>query len=179
MWDDQPIKPVENYSRMPVGEVIARGLAVADKMEDNPRFPHPPLSPADLKAAVIRLQVLQAETLDGGRKAFAERDTQLNRVIKMMKLQGRYVEITAAGDMETFVSSGLEPAPPNRKAQSALSEYIWSLDHGPNSGEIIMRFKAVAGAYTYEFRYGKINEAPEIWTTKPLTASKRPSSSAD
>jgi hypothetical protein len=33
MPDEQPIKPVENYSRMLVGEVITRGLAVADRMD--------------------------------------------------------------------------------------------------------------------------------------------------
>src|SRR5436190_9868381 len=143
MPDEQPIKPVENYSRMPVGEVITRGLAVADKMENNPKFPHPPVRPADLRAAVVRLQALQAETLDGSKKVFAERDKQLDDVIKMMRLQGRYVEITAAHDMETFVSSGFAPAPPNAKAQSMLSEYIWSLDHGTNSGQIMMRLKTV------------------------------------
>jgi hypothetical protein len=174
MPDEQPIKPVENYSRMPVGEVITRGLAVADKMDGNPKLPRPPVRPADLRAAVVRLQALQAEILGGSKKVFAERDKQLDEVIKMMRLQGRYVEITAGRDMETFVSSGFEPAPPNTKAQSTLSEYIWSLDHGPNSGEIIMRLKAVAGAYSYQFRYGKNDEDPELWMMKPVTRVKTP-----
>ena len=39
MPDEQSIKPVEKYSRMPAGDVITRGLAVADKMDDNRNFP--------------------------------------------------------------------------------------------------------------------------------------------
>src|SRR5215831_8146054 len=48
MSDGKPIKPVENYSRMPVGEVIRRSQAVADNMEGNPKFPKPQVRPKDL-----------------------------------------------------------------------------------------------------------------------------------
>ena len=174
MSEKKPIKPVENYSRMSVGEVIRRSLAVADNMEGNPKFPKPPVRPKDLRAAVVRLQALQAESLDGGKKVYAERDKQLAEVVRMMRLQGRYVEITADGDMETFRSSGFEPAPPNTKAQSMLSEYIWSLDYGPNSSEIVMRLKAVPSAFSYELRHGPANQKPETWKTKPITRVKTP-----
>jgi hypothetical protein len=174
MPDSIAIKPVENYSRMSVGEVITRALAAANGCEGNPYFPKPPVKPVDLRAAAARLQALQAETLEGTRKIFAERDKQLVVVINMMKLLGRYVEITADGDMEKFRSSNFEPAPPNKKPQAQLSENIWSLDWGPNSGTAVIRLRAVPDAVSYEIRYGPMSEDREKWKSKGAGRIKTP-----
>ena len=169
------IKPFEDYSHMPDGEVISRGTAVADGMDGNPHFAYPPVKIADLRAAIPIFSALVAEALNGDKRITAQKNTQREVVIDMLKLLGRYVEVTCDGEMAAFLSSGFEPAS-NTKVQSQLTKNIWSLDHGPQSGSIVIRVKAVPEAYSYELRYGIVvnGEPPQAWVNQPVTRVKTP-----
>jgi hypothetical protein len=169
------IKPFEDYSHMPDGEVVSRGMAAANGMDGNPDFPVPPVKIADFRAAIQIFSALIAETLNGDRRITAQKNNQRTVVIDMLKLLGRYVEVTSDGEMAAFLSSGFEPAS-NTKVQSQLSKNIWSLDHGPNSGSIVIRIKALPEAYSYELRYGIVvkGEPPQTWVNRPVTRVKTP-----
>lgn len=169
------IKPFEGYSHMPDGEVVSRGTAAADGMDGNPHFSALPVKIPDLRAAIQIFSALIAEALNGDRRITAQKNKQREVVVDMLKLLGRYVEVTSDGDMAVFRSSGFEPAS-NTKAQSQLSESIWSLDHGPNSGSIVIRIKAVPEAHSYELRYGIVDkgEPPQTWVNQPVTRVKTP-----
>lgn len=175
MAEPKIIKPFEDYGHMPDGEIAVRATAVADGMDGNPHFSDPPVAISDLRAGIKILYALIAEALDRSSRVIAEKNRQRDLVIGMLRFLGRYVEVTSDGDMVKFLSSGFEPAP-NTKVQQQLSENIWSLDHGPNSGEIVIRIKADPEAFSYELRYGELinSETPETWITGPVTRVKTP-----
>jgi hypothetical protein len=77
--------------------------------------------------------------------------------------------------MAKFQSSGFEPVVINRSASPALSQNVRSLDHGANSGEIVVRLKADPEALSYELRFAAENNgAAPVWTTQLVTSVKAP-----
>jgi len=94
------------------------------------------------------------QALDGSKKVIAEKNKQREVVIKMLRLLGRYVEITCKEDMAIFKSSGFEPASTAKVAPGPLSEKIRKIEHGANSGQIAVWLKAFPKATSYELRYG-------------------------
>jgi hypothetical protein len=170
------IKPVEKYTVMPDAEVLNRAMAVYTGMNGNPNFTSPPVTPADLKTGIDSLSALLAAALDGGKKVIAEKNKQLHAVIKMMRAEGRYVELNCKDDLATFKSSGFEPVSTVKAPPAALTEKIRSIGHGPNSGEIVVKLKAIAKAGSYEFRFGASANGglPATWTMQSMTSVKAP-----
>ena len=175
MSDEKVIRPFEDYSHMPDGEVLTRSTAVADGMDENPHFSSAPVKIADLRAANRMFSALIAEALNGDKRITAQKNNQREVVINMLKLLGRYVQVTCNGEMDVFLSSRFEPLS-TTKVQSQLTENIWSLDHGPNSGSIVIRIKADPEAYSYELRYGIVvsDDPPQTWVNRPVTRVKTP-----
>ena len=106
----KPIKPLEGYTAMSDHDVAARGTAVQTGMTGNPNFTVPPVDLATLKANIESFLALISEALDGSKKVIAQKDKQREAVVKMLRLLGRYVEVTSNGDMAIFTSSGFQPA---------------------------------------------------------------------
>jgi hypothetical protein len=107
---NKPIKPLEGYTVMSDEDVASRGMAVETGMTGNSHFPTPPVDLAALKANIESFRALIAEVLDGSKKVIAQKDKQREAVIKMLRLLGRYVEVTSDGGMAIFTSSGFQAA---------------------------------------------------------------------
>jgi len=170
------IRPLEGYAQVPDADVVARGTVVQTGINGNPNFPSPPIDPAALKAAIERLSALIAEALDGSKKVIAEKNNQREAVIKMLRLLGRYVEVTCKDDIAIFKSSGFEPASTTRTPRQQLSERIRKIDHGANSGQLRIQLKAHPKALSYELRHAVLDSGgtPGTWTTQLVTSVKTP-----
>jgi hypothetical protein len=166
------IKAIDGFSRVADGVVVSRATNIQTAMTGNTNFPDPPADLAALKTAIETFSALIAEALDGSKKVIAQKNKQRRTVIKMLKLLGRYVQVTSDGDMAIFQTSGFEAAAP-KTATTPLTEKIRKVAHGSNSGEIDLWLKAVAGASMYEVRYMRANGgAATAWTTVPLSNVK-------
>jgi hypothetical protein len=168
------IQALDGFSRASDGDVVSRGTAVQTKMKGNLNFPTPPVDLAVLKTDIDGLSALMAESLDGSKKVIAEKNKQREVVIQKLRLLARYVEVTCKDDMAMFISSGFEPAATTRARPQGLSENIWTIDHGANSGQIVARLRAVPQAACYELRYAAVGNAatPPVWTTHAVTTVK-------
>jgi hypothetical protein len=174
MSKQKAIKPLDGFSKASDSDVVARGTNIQTSMTGNSHFPTPPVDLKDLKTAIDAFAALIAEALDGSKKVIAQKNKQRKAVIKMLKLIGRYVEVTSDGDMAVFQTSGFEPAAP-KVVTPPLTEKIRKVEHGANSGEIDVWFKAVHKASSYELRYAVANAgAATQWTTIPLSIVKAP-----
>jgi len=170
------IKPLEDYRILSDEGVVSRGVGVYTGTNGNPNFPNPPFPLADLKTGADNLSALMAESLDGSKKVIAEKNKQREAVIKMLRLLGRYVEVTCKEDMAIFKSSGFEPASTTRTAPQHVSQNIRTIDHGAVSGQIVVQVKAVPKSLSYELRYGAAlnGGAPATWITELVTGVKAP-----
>ena len=152
MTKTKTIKPVEGYGKMADGEVVSCGAAVNNGLTGNLNFTNLPVDLAALKAGIDSLSALMAEALDGSKKVIAQKNRQREAVIRMLRLLGRYVEVNCKDDMAIFKSSGFQPVSKPRVPTQGLSDSFRSIDHGDNSGQIVVRLKAVPKAYSYELR---------------------------
>jgi hypothetical protein len=167
------IRPIDGFAGVSDADVLSRGTNVQTCMTGNANFPNPPVDLAALKTALDTFSALIAQALDGSKKVIAEKNKQRTAVIKMLRLLGRFVEVTCKDDMAIFETSGFQAAPAIRSTTPPLTEKIRKVVHGLNSGEITVWLKAVAKASSYEFRYAVANAgAATTWTTMPLSNVK-------
>jgi len=169
------IKPLEDYGGVSNEAVLSRGTTVYTGLNGNSNFPSPPVTPADLKAALDSYSVLIVESRDGSKKVIAEMKKQREAVVKMLRLLGRYVEVTCKNDMAIFKTSGFEPASNTKVTPQPLSEKIRKIEHGANGGQIVVRLSSVPKAFSYELRYAvAVNGRPGAWTIQPVGGVKAP-----
>ena len=176
MSNTKKLRALDGFSNATDGDVASRGTSVVTNLTGNPKFPNPPVDLAVLKAAIERLLALMAEALDGGPKVVAEKNKQRETVIKMLRLLGRYVEVTADNDVAAFTTSGFEPASTTKTTAPALSEKIRRIEHGDVSGQIVVSLMVDPKAYSYELRYAAAVPAGATinWTILPLTNVRPP-----
>jgi hypothetical protein len=170
----KPIKALDGFSGVTDNDVVNRGLSVQGKMAGNLYFPNPPVDLVVLKTDIETLSALMAESLDGSKRVIAAKSKQRNVVVKKLRLLGRYVEVACDDDMAIFQTSGFEAASKMRAVTPPLSEKIRKIEHGANSGQLVVWLKAVPGALCYELRYAaSAGEVPGEWTTLLLTKGTR------
>ena len=167
------IKAIDGFSNVSDGDLVSRATNIQTEMTGNTNFPAPPVDLATLKAAIEALAALIAQALDGSKKVIAQKNKQREAVIRLLRLLGRYVEVTSNGDMAIFQTSGFQAAAP-KTPTPPLTEKVRKVEHGPNSGQITVWLKAVAGASSYEIRTAVANAVPPVWISAPASSVKSP-----
>jgi hypothetical protein len=122
------IKPIENFTRVTDGDVVARATAVQTAMTGNANFANPPVDLMLFKTAIDLFNALIAEALDRSKKVIAQKNKQRQTVIKDLRLLGRYVEVTSNGDPSIFQTSGFQAASTTKTTTEPLSETIRKID---------------------------------------------------
>jgi hypothetical protein len=176
MSNPKMIRPLEAYDRVLDADLIVRATAVLAGLTGNSNYTNLPVDLASLKANIDTFSTLVSESLDGSKKIIAEKKKQRIVLIRMLRLLGRYVEVTCKEDLAIFRSSGFEPASSVRAAPQPLSTpSIKRVDHGTTSGQLVVQGKAVPGAKTYDLRYAvTTSDASPAWTMEPLPNLKTP-----
>jgi len=170
------IRSSEGYDTMPDADLFARAIAVANGMTGNANFTEPPVELPSFKTNIDKFSELMAESLDGSKRVIAQKKQQREVIIKMLRLLARYVEFHCNDDIATFKSSGFEPLSTIRSPRNQLSQNIRRIDHGPISGQLVFRFKAVPKALSYELRWRPAMDGntPAEWTIQLVTRVKAP-----
>jgi hypothetical protein len=152
-------------------QTFARATYVG--MKDNPLYPNPPVSMEDLLAKIETVSACIAAAMDGGRRAFAERNKQLEELRRMLVRNGHYAE-DCAPDEASFLKSGYQLAPEGRTQALPLNHAIRNIDWSENSGSFRFRFVAVDGADSYEQRWAPqlADGMPGEWKTQPFAKTK-------
>jgi hypothetical protein len=167
------LKALLGFTKLSVVELLELARGIHQMMKGNVWFPNPPVSMEELQAKTEELSESITATMDGSRKAFAQRNKQAEELRGMLVLNGTYVELTAP-DKAAFVSSGYQLAPDSRTQTAPLSDTIRKIDWGENSGSFRFRFMAVERADSYELRWALQLEdgTPGEWKTQPFGKTK-------
>ncbi len=173
MTDPKPIRASDGFSRVLDLDVLARGQAILNGLSGNTAYEHPPVDLAGLKAALDGYSAAIAEALDGSKRAIADKNKRRQEVITMLRLLGRYVEVTCKNDMAIFASSGFEARSTNRTPPQPLAQpTVDYIDQG-SSGQLLVAIKAVKKARSYELQCAAVNGgAPGQWTTITVATSR-------
>ena len=173
------IKPFLAINDLPDGDVLHRLTSVHDGMLNNPAYPIPPVDMPGFKAVIDAYNTAAAAAQhDGGKNAVTERDKRRSEAIHMYRDLGHYVETASKNDMNTFVSSGFQPASKGQKTppQPVEAPLIVSVDQGA-TGQFLVTFKRVLHALHYEVHYAGPPAAVGVesnWTTTLVPSWKPP-----
>ena len=147
------IKARLGYSRRPDGEVSTEGWNVANRMDGNAKFLHPPVKIADLIAALEDFDAARAQLFDCGKKVFVRRDKCRDIVVKLSVQLGHYVEAAAEDDIVVFLSSGS-----NRRGKPVPSKEC----DAPSIYKIVQGKSGVLSVYFTPF-YRQVNYYEFRW----------------
>jgi hypothetical protein len=126
--------------------------SVATGMDQNPAFPTPPVTPAQLKAALAGFTASVAAQNMGGKAATIEKNAKRDALVGMLRQNAAYVQQTCHNDLQTLTSSGFEAAV-NTHTRTALDKpVIASVDLG-NAGQLLVQLHPLPHAKSYEVRY--------------------------
>jgi hypothetical protein len=163
------------FSRLLDVDLLARARSILSGMTGNGAYPHPPV---DLAAFGTLLQMFAdaiAASLDGSKKAIAERRKRRAEILSKLRLLGLYVQEMCQDDLGVLMSSGFEAAAWSRKSPQPLpAPAITSVDQG-QTGQLLVRIRAAPGAQSYELRHGAVETGgpPGAWTTTYVSGVKR------
>jgi hypothetical protein len=169
-------KVVANYYKLADVDVVKSGATVVTNMTGNSKFTNVPVDLAVLKTNLDLLSALIAEAADGSKKVIARKKQQREVVIGMLRLLARYVEVVSLTDPAAIQASGFQLASTTKAQAVPLSEKIRKIDHGTNSGQVLVWIQPMRKAGSYELHYGPAvnGGAPTTWTTQGVFMVKSP-----
>ena len=129
------IKALLDFVRTSPENLLARANAVYTGLNGNPAYTRLPVDLSEFRVEVDAFAAAIAEALDGGKRAFAERKRRGEVVVHMLLQFAHYVEANCNGQLQTFLSSGFQPAPTSRSKTPPLSEAIRRIVPGSNRSE--------------------------------------------
>jgi hypothetical protein len=148
--------------------------SVLSKLYDEPIFANPPVSKAELQAALTAFSLAIAAALQGGPEATAEKNNKREDLISLLRKLAGFVQERHGNDLAVLLSSGFE-AVSNNRAQSQLEQpKIKDILNGMTS-QLILRVTRVENAKCYEVRYSLLapNGAPGPLQSGGLHTSSR------
>ena len=171
------LKAVTGFGKLDPNALANTARLVAQGISGNSQyFGNPPVDPAALDASATALSAAILAAMDGGKNAKAIREKQRKMVIQHLNLLAVYVRNVSNDDPAIFAASGFTAKPTGKFAhQPVRTPAFRFLDHGVNSGQIVVSVKAQPGAKSYFIRYAVMAEAtPGAWTTIPAASIRTP-----
>ncbi|HLH31469.1 MAG TPA: hypothetical protein VKY31_09720 [Terriglobia bacterium] len=174
------IKPSLGVLGLTDADLLQRLNAVHDGMTNNPAYPNPPVDMPGFKTAIDTFSAAVSTAADGSKTAMRTRNQRRADVIVLYRLLGHYVEGACKNDMNTFASSGFQPAPkgPRTPPQPVGVPTINRIEQG-QAGELLAYIDLVPKANHYEVRYAPVQAAGAAivnWTTVVVASTKPPAS---
>jgi len=148
-----PIRVSFAFLRGPDLGICSRGEAVVKGMSGNAAFPQPPVDLTVLKTTLGNYSAAISAALDGGKGPIANRQALRVAASKPLRLLGHYVEVTADGNIDIFVSSGYEVLTVNRTGPQPLADpTIRNIAQG-RSGELLVSLAYLPKALAFDMHY--------------------------
>jgi hypothetical protein len=101
---------------------------------------------------------------------------QRKLIVQNLNLLAVFVQNVSNDDPAILTASGFKAKKTAKSApQPVAVPSFRSLDHGTNSGQVVVAVKSVAGAKSYFIRYAIMNgTTPGQWTTVPAATIRKP-----
>jgi hypothetical protein len=180
LFDGVVIRPYNSWSDTKLSTETAR---IQLAMDRNPAFPSPSPDMTVFGAAVTAYQTQLAKAATRDANAVAAKNSRRAELIALCEQLGNSVAMTAQGNVEALVSTGL---PLRKKPEGVVLEAPsnFRITNGVNSGELDVKVDSQKGATGFGFDYTEDPPTTEsVWvkticstsrcTIKGLTPGKR------
>ncbi len=132
------------------------GRSVLLALANNPNFPDPPVSLADLTAVVDAYDDARVENRIGGQVATAQKNEARDRLISVLRDEAHYVQITAKYNLPALLSSGFRAIERNTTPTPLARPVIRKADNQVST-QLRLLVQRVPNARVYQVRW-KIGE---------------------
>ena len=160
-------KVLLNFIKYSVAEKLAFYRNIVAKLSNNPTFPNPDVSLADVKTALDSFEASIVAARDGGHTATSAMHDNEKAADTLFRHLAHYVDKIADGDETTLFSSGFQVSKqPNIRQKPSLA-----VSDGSRSGSVKLVAKAVenAKAYIWQCAKGALPTSDSDWL--PLTTT--------
>lgn len=169
----KPFRIVNGFDRLTDSKLLTRAQFIKASLTDNPHFPNPVPSLADLSTAISALEAAIQKAATGNKQDIMEKSSVQQHLINQLHLLGNYVLFMSAGNPTAATSSGFTINKPQEPVAPITAPTGLVLKSGLNRGELVLKFKNVAGAKCYQY---EMTAAPvttnSVWEIKTSTLSK-------
>lgn len=136
-------------------------------------FATPTIPLADFQSSIEDLRIAQAATLLGGKAATATRNEKRRILEESLKVLANYVWNISRGNGDIIMLSGMPvrrqgprrydflPTPTDLRTESIYGEAV------------IVRWKGISNAKSYEVEYCREPMAPDSWVKSPIISASR------
>jgi hypothetical protein len=159
---------------------LLRSRIVLEQMSNNPSFPNPVPSMAELAQACDELEEANRAALDRGRMACLRKRVAVTRMDEMLTRLAGYVNSAADGDTTRLLSSGFELVKAPEPISSLPQPQGLRALRTPYPDQLELRWHTVRGSLIYEVEEALDSDTGErTWqrlcmTSKPrLTVTER------
>src|SRR5271169_3118465 len=138
-------------------------------------YPKPPIDITTYGNAVSAYDAAIPAALDGSKTAKAQKNKLKSAAIKAYDQNAKYVEANCNDDMATFLLSGFQAKPSTKTLAPPTSDTIRKIEHGTNSGQLVVTLLKFKGATSYTLRYAVQPPAggpAPVWTELVVTSVK-------
>lgn len=132
-------------------DLLWLGLVVVEKMENNPNFPDPPASLAELKVVLPQFQTALANALSRDKEMVAIKNEKKEIVVNLLKNLSGYVMATCKGNRVLLLGSGFNISGDVRRQYIPSIEKLEVKIGAP--GEAILRAKNTNACVGYTHQY--------------------------
>ena len=173
------VRVKSGYTKMSHHDFWELLLRVYQGMLNNLYFSKPPIAISALKAKMDQYSAAISATMSGAKVQFAQRDSLRHDLEGMLRLLGTYVEQACEDDENIAKTSGFDLQPSTHEPARPLdTQRIRKLDHGSNSGEILVwPPRSYRKIRTCDLRYVPVDDAGlpvGDWTETVITDFLKP-----
>lgn len=150
-----------DFIRLIIAAKIIFYRNVIDKLTNNPYFPNPYISLADVNIALTNFEQATLAAADGGHTATSNMHDKEILADNDFRILAHYVTQMADGDETKIASSGFNQS----KSTPAAPKPVLGVKDGPIPGSVIINSKAIdnAGVYIYQSIDGTVPLIEENW----------------
>jgi hypothetical protein len=168
-----PIRAVMGFDAMTDNNLVVLANGVLKAFTGNALFPNPTVSLTTLGNDITAYSNAITAALDGSKNAKAARGKAKKVVVNDLKQLAIHAETNCNDEVAIFTTSGFTPRAKPSAAGPVDVPTFKSLDYGLHPGEILVWIKSVAGAKSYNLRFGPV---PPTTTPAGSTPSSTPAS---
>lgn len=148
------MKPITAKFNKRESELSTTSERIEEKMNNNPAFPNPPVTLAELKRMRLEFQTARANAKGRDKEMVSIKNDKKAILVNSLQIQADYVTVTSKGDRTLILNSGFEAS--GEESGNSLPPSIGELEvQLGQSGEVTTRAKKVAGAKAYVHQYTK------------------------
>ena len=164
-------RTIISFTRLSDGDLEAKALSIVDKMTDNPAFPNPVPTLADVSAALTEYSSAFSMAQNKDKVQIANKNIKREALLDLLRSLAAYVNFTANGNKSIIVSAGFDANKGITSASPMPDPKNFKVVSGRNSGQAVTSVNGVRAVKSYVHQY-----TPDPLTDTSMWQSKYVSS---